>query len=230
MLLCFHQNGWPLRACLLIISPMKTRKLHVVFLTALLTTACSDSTTTSSATDAKAVQGANCDAGENLLGNPAFTVNTVGAAPPWQSSQHAGEKSFELSLDNGTATIEKIATQPWYTMSQSQKARPLRGKIIEYSAEIKLELDDEDLAHAFKPGGGLTLTLRGDPDPVMGGDRLLESKLFEHEPHLGTWDWTPVSMRLAVPENATNLKVGFAHQANGWMAVRNPALRVCNTE
>lgn len=204
--------------------------LPVTLLTALLAAGCSDSTTTPSTAGVNAEQGASCAAGENLLGNPDFTVNAAGAAPPWHASQHAGEKSFELTLDNGTVTIEKIATQPWYTLSQSMGARALRGKVVEYSAEIKLDLDDEDLAHAFKPGGGLTLTLRGDPDPVMGGDRLLESKLFEHEPHLGNWDWTPVSMRLTMPENATSLKVGIAHQASGKMALRNPVLTICNTD
>ncbi|TXS96181.1 hypothetical protein FV139_01355 [Parahaliea maris] len=201
---------------------------------ATLLCACTDGTAPSSGTETNTASPSTgpsalqCEAGNNLLANAEFATNVAGAAPPWMSSQHAGEKSFELTLANGTAKIEKIATQPWFTLSQGLQATPLRGQTLEYSAELKLDLNEEGVNHGFKVGGGLMMTLRGDPDPVMGGDRLLASEKFEHEPHMGTWDWTPVTLRFTVPENATSVRLGFAQYANGSMEIRKPALYRCS--
>lgn len=207
---------------------MKTRLS--IALAATLLCACTDNAgpSTGPAADNSPQPGATrCGLGDNLLANTDFATNVAGAAPPWMTSQHAGEKSFELTLANGTARIEKIASQPWFTLSQGLQAMPLRGETLEYSAELKLDLHEEGVDHAFKAGGGLTMILRGDPDPVMGGDRLLASEKFEHEPHIGTWDWTPVAIRFTVPDTATSLRLGFAQYANGSMEIRNPALYRC---
>ncbi|GAB3279817.1 hypothetical protein GCM10027297_17800 [Parahaliea aestuarii] len=168
--------------------------------------------------------------GDNLLGNPDFAANASGAAPPWRSSQHAGEQSFELTYKDGTASIVKVASQPWFRLVQALPARELRGNLLRYSAELKLDLTEEGVTHGFKIGGGLVVTLRGDPDPVMGGDRLLLSEQFEHEPHLGTTDWVSVSTTFEVPANATRLQVGFAQYANGAMQIRQPAVHRCQAD
>ncbi|WP_116365934.1 hypothetical protein [Parahaliea mediterranea] len=201
---------------------MKTT-LPVAALAAFLCTACDES-------GIDTPSGALSCGGDNLLQNPAFDTNPAGAAPPWMSSQHAGEKSFELRYKDGVASIVKIATQPWFQLVQSVPVGDLRGKRLRYSAELKLDLTEEGVTHGFNVGGGLTVTLRGDPDPVMGGDRLLYSEQFEHEPHIGTTDWVSVSTDIDVPANASSLRLGFAQYANGGMEIRQPALYLCQAD
>jgi hypothetical protein len=171
---------------------------------------------------------ASCDTSSNLLRNAGFAADENGNAVPWSGAQHAGEKSFELTLDGGQARIERTGTQPWFTYTQKIPVRSLRGAVMTFAAELSGELDDDGISHAFGTGAGLTLTIWGDPDPVMGGDRVLISHRFEHDPHLGDFDWTPVQMSFTVPDNATRLRLGFAHYADGWLAVRNPGLYRCS--
>jgi hypothetical protein len=171
---------------------------------------------------------ADCYTSANLLRNPEFAVDAGGIARPWASAQHAGERSFELRLQSGAARIEKTGTQPWFSYTQIVPVRPLRGEDLVYTAEMAMALTAEGVAHGFDIGGGLVLSVWGDPDPVMGGDRLLATHLFDHEPHLGDSDWVPVHMRVRIPETATRMRVGFAQYANGWMALRNPKLFRCS--
>ncbi|MFV0276259.1 MAG: hypothetical protein ACK5HY_03610 [Parahaliea sp.] len=171
---------------------------------------------------------ASCDTSHNLVANPDFATNERGRISPWGASQHAGEHSFELTLKDGEAWISRIATQPWYTLTQTIPMAEAKGHELVYLAELKLDLNTEGLTHGFEKGGGLSVTVRGNPDPVLGGDSLLFSRRFDHEPHLGTHDWTPVMLAFQVPADATLLRVGFAHYANGTMAVRKPALYICD--
>ncbi|MCR9185129.1 MAG: hypothetical protein NXH81_07025 [Halieaceae bacterium] len=169
-----------------------------------------------------------CDMSENLLGNPGFaSEGESGSRRPWSGSQHAGEPSFTTQVDDGVLTIEKIATQPWFKFSQAPRARPLRGEQLLFQAELKLALDTHEVIHGFKRGGGAQILIWGDPDPVMGGDRLMLESTLEHEPHLGQTDWFTVRIPVSVPATATRMNVGFVHQANGVMQVRNPGLYRC---
>lgn len=195
-------------------------RLLVLMLTALLA-GCQATATDSPST-------AQCVGGENLLANPDFGASAAAAGlSPWGGSQHAGEPSFRTSADNGVLTIEKIATQPWYRLAQVPQARALRGEALVFRAEIKLALDSVNVTHSFTHGGGLQVLVWGDPDPVMGGDRLIFDSTLEHEPRLGITDWVQVSIPFTVSPTATRMSVGFVHQANGSMQVRNPELLRC---
>lgn len=193
----------------------------LVLMLAALLAGCQTTATDSAST-------AQCAGGENLLANPDFGASSTAAGlSPWRGSQHAGETSFRTSADNGVVTIEKIATQPWYRLAQVPQARALRGESLVFRAEIKLALDTENVTHNFTHGGGLQVLVWGDPDPVMGGDRLMFDSTLEHEPRLGTTDWVQVSIPFTVSSTATRMSVGFVHQANGSMQVRNPELFRC---
>ncbi|MDP4650706.1 MAG: hypothetical protein NWS56_03015 [Haliea sp.] len=193
----------------------------IVALLALLLTACQ-------AGPAVPPQANACDMSENLLGNPGFVRDELsGSMGPWSGSQHAGETSFTTSTDAGVLRVEKIATQPWFKFSQAPRARALRGEQLMFQADLKLALDTEELIHGFKRGGGAQILVWGDPDPVMGGDRLMLDSTLEHEPHLGRTDWFTVRIPISVPATATRMNVGFVHQANGVMQVRNPGLYRC---
>ncbi|MBM69420.1 MAG: hypothetical protein CME43_08085 [Haliea sp.] len=170
----------------------------------------------------------SCDLKENLLANPGFVADEAsGSLRPWSGSQHAGERSFTTEVNDGVLTIEKIATQPWFKFSQAPRARALRGEQLLFQAEFKLALDTDEVIHGFKRGGGAQILIWGDPDPVMGGDRLMLDSTLEHEPHLGQTDWFTVRIPVSVPATATRMNVGFVHQANGVMQVRNPGLYRC---
>ncbi len=179
------------------------------------------------ANDSAAVSQCSSD---NLLANTDFGSSDPAAGlSPWRGSQHAGETSFRTRVNNGELTIEKIGTQPWYRLVQAPRARDLRGESLVFRAEIRLDLTADELTHGFTHGGGLQVSVWGDPDPVMGGDRLVFSSTLEHEPRLGTTDWVEVRVPFAVPSTATRMSVGFLHQANGSMQVRNPGLYRCGS-
>ncbi len=169
-----------------------------------------------------------CDETDNLLVNPAFTESDEnGRMSPWRGSQHAGERSFMTSVSNGELTIEKIGTQPWFSLAQAPAARSLRGQQLLFRAELKLALDTEGLDGSSVAGGGQQVLIWGNLDPVLGGDSLVYSSTLEHEPRLGHTDWLPVALAFSVPEDATRMRVGFVHQANGNLSIRNPALYRC---
>lgn len=175
------------------------------------------------------VSAAQCLQGENLLANLDFGSSDPAAGlRPWSSGQHAGEKSFSTSVDNGVLTIEKIGTQPWFRFSQAPQARSLQGASLVFRSEIRLALDTDGPGHGFDPGGGLQVLVWGDPDPVTGGDRLVFDSTMAHEPRLGTTDWMEVTVAFTVPPTATRMRVGFVQQANGNMQVRNPGLFNCS--
>ncbi len=169
-----------------------------------------------------------CLQGENLLANLDFGSSDPAAGQrPWNSAQHAGEKSFSTRVDTGVLTIEKIGTQPWFRFSQALRARELQGASLVFRSEIRLALDTDGLGQGFDPGGGLQVLVWGDPDPVTGGDRLVFDSTMAHEPRLGTTDWMEVTVAFTVPPTATRMRVGFVQQANGSMQVRNPGLFNC---
>ncbi|QIB65942.1 hypothetical protein [Kineobactrum salinum] len=171
-------------------------------------------------------QASHCDETDNLLVNPSFSAEN-GRMQPWRGSQHAGEPSFETSVSNGELTIEKIGTQPWFSLAQSPAARSLRGQELLFRAELKLALDTEGLDGSSVAGGGQQVLIWGNMDPVLGGDSLVYSSTLENEPRLGHTDWLPVTLTFRVPEDATRMRVGFVHQANGNLSIRNPALYRC---
>lgn len=168
-----------------------------------------------------------CDSGENLLRNPAFLPAEGERRAPWRGAQHAGEPSFDVSASDGVLTIERVATQPWYTYAQFPPARALRGRELLFRADLQLDLDSEGWSQGLEAGGGLQVLIWGLVDPVMGGSRLVYRSSLEQEPRLGNTDWFTAELRFAVPENATRMSVGFLHQANGSFSIRDPALLDC---
>ena len=170
-----------------------------------------------------------CLQSENLLANVDFGSSAPSAnLRPWSSGQHAGEKSFSTRVDNDVLTIDRIGTQPWFRFSQTPQAMKLRGASMVFRSEIRLALDTDSPRLGFDPGGGLQVLVWGDPDPITGGDRLVFDSTMAHEPRLGTTDWMEVSVAFTVPPTATRMRVGFVHQANGSMQVRNPGLFNCS--
>ncbi len=170
-----------------------------------------------------------CQAGENLIDNPGFVQDQRGRRSPWSASQHAGEPSFEINaIGEGSIEILKTGSQPWFLLSQHIPIDRVRGHTLVYSAELKLNLNDKGLKHAFGAGGGLSVVVHGAPGSGPDHNGILLRERFEHEPHIGQHDWTRVETRFTVPIDANRLRIGIADFANGSMAVRKPRLSICD--
>ncbi|HIO97866.1 MAG TPA: hypothetical protein EYG71_08080 [Leucothrix sp.] len=162
----------------------------------------------------------------NLLKNPKFTQDQSANKPlDWLVAQHIGEPAFDLTVENGIATVKKVSEQPWFTLSQNIDVLAILNKTIEISADLKLNLT-ESKAHAFKAGGGLQVLIYGKPDDPLGSEQLAFESTLDNEPRLGVSDWKTATIILTIPKNATKMTFGFLHQANGEMSIRNPSLRI----
>jgi hypothetical protein len=170
-----------------------------------------------------AVQAESCAMiGENFLLDPSFTErNDKGQLAHWKSLQHAGENSFERTIENAELTVTKIGTQPWFMFRQSIPADALADKKLAFNAELKFDLQPPAMASMFTLGGGLMLTAKPGPS----GRPLLRSRL-NHEPRMGKHDWHPVQVVVQVPRRTRMIDLGFALQADGTLQVRQPSLRL----
>lgn len=160
--------------------------------------------------------------GENFLLDPGFTGrNDLGYLTHWKSLQHAGENSFDVAIENGELTITKTGTQPWFMFRQSIKAEQLAGKKLAFEAELKFDLQPPAVASMFTMGGGLQLAAK----PGSSGRPLLRSSM-NHEPRLGKVDWHAVQVIVQLPRRTSLIELGFAHQADGILQVRQPSFRL----
>jgi hypothetical protein len=169
----------------------------------------------------KAVETPGCDyTSENLLDDPIFeTLDAPKSRRRWQFSEHAAGKSFEYGASDGVLTIEQQGIEPWGMVKQTVNSKPLRGRLLEFKAELKLDLDPPAQPHGFTLGGGLSIMAKSN-------NRLQLSSAMDHEPHMGKHDWFTARVVTAMPRQMNFLQVGFLHQAGGVMQVRNPSLRV----
>lgn len=170
-----------------------------------------------------------CENQPNLLQNAEFSMpGAYGAPQHWELSQHAGQAAYKLTTDNGEVHIEKYAQQHWMLLSQGLRDFNFEGENLTLSAEIKLNLQSaaEDI-QSFKAGGGLSIIIRGVDPNRPGPLKVMYISSLEHEPHLGETDWSHVSVMFTVPQGALSMQVGFLHQAEGDMSIRQPRLQVC---
>ena len=153
-----------------------------------------------------------CAVSENLVQDPAFAQLGESRAA-WRMTQHAGETSFAVTVNEGALQIERIASQPWMLFFQDIQDERLRGATVRYSAELKANLPAEPKLHGFEHKGGLYTQ--------VGRQR---STLAEHEPNQGVWDWQIFSTDLALGSRDNKIRLGFNHQAGGTLWARNPSL------
>jgi hypothetical protein len=160
----------------------------------------------------------------NLLQDPMFIQrNPTGVFQYWASSQHAGEPSFELEFDSGELTINKTGTQPWFYFRQNIAVEQLVGKKLALTAELKLDMEPQQRRQGFVVGGGIKMVARSSS---LQGRKLLLRSVLDHEPHAGKTDWYPVQVVIELPKGSSTLDVGFLHQADGTLQVRNPSLQL----
>lgn len=160
----------------------------------------------------------------NYLKDPMFVQrNPTGVFQYWASSQHSGEPSFELEFHSGELTISKTGTQPWFYFRQNIAVEELVGKKLALTAELKLDMEEQQKRQGFIVGGGIKMVARSGS---LQGRKLLLRSTLDHEPHAGKTDWYPVQVVIELPKGSSTLDVGFLHQANGTLQVRNPSLQL----
>ena len=191
------------------ISHARTLRLCHASLLVLVLAACGEPAADSSC---KAVGG-------NLLQDTLFTtLGAPRAQRQWHSSEHSAKGSFSYGAAEGVLTIEQKGLEPWMILTQSQDAGLLAGEVVEFSADLKLDLAAPERAHGFKLGGGLALLAKNN-------GKLVVNSMLDHEPRMGIHDWQTARLVVALPMMIDYLRVGFLHQAGGVMLVRNPVLR-----
>ena len=160
----------------------------------------------------------------NVLADPQFSaLDAPRKERFWRYSQHAENIAFSYDAKNGTLTFIKTGAEPWALLSQTLDAEALRGKRVEFSANLKLDLSEPNDAHVLGHGGGLVLLGRQVDE---NGSKIRLSSSLEHEPRMGTHDWQRVTVVEDVPKRISHLYAGFLHRADGTIRVRDPALRV----
>ena len=161
--------------------------------------------------------------GDNYIQDADFALEAADVRSRfWTRAQHAGERSFEATFDEGVLTIKKVDIQPWYYFRQRIDAEELQGKTLAFTAEMELDLTEPAVPAFDVVGGGLYVAVRSSSRKM-----LLQSEL-ENEPRIGKTDWTPMQYVFKVHPRATSIEVAFAHIAEGSMRVRNPSLMEVN--
>jgi hypothetical protein len=161
--------------------------------------------------------------GDNLIKNPLFSAKTTrGSLKHWTTAQHAGENSYQYTVDNGELSISKIGTQPWFVFKQRMDTPTLAGKKLAFYAELKLDLRSPAIEQAPPIGGGLSLTAKAGTN---GQGKILMAATLLNEPRLGKVDWHPVQVVVELPAKTQSVILGGLQQADGSMKIRNPKLQ-----
>ena len=161
-----------------------------------------------------------------LLQDPGFhRIEGRHAEPLWRLTQHAGPVSYTAKAEQGVVRIERVGGEPWGHFAQVLEDDGLAGQWLEFSAELRAELDDS-YGEPMQPTG-LAVLVRGrlPADPPMLGMRILHASDVDFDLQPGSHGWRRHVYRFQVPE-AVSLQVKLAVQLThgGWIEMRNPSL------
>jgi hypothetical protein len=138
-------------------------------------------------------------------------------APGWSFIQHAGEQSFEFTIDDQVAKdgknslrIKRTGTQPFGEVLQTIKADRFRGKRVRLTAFLRLDNVD---AYGRRRASGAVLILRSDG---VGGRTFDDMR---DRPLSGTKPWTEVSVEIDVPPTASRIDFGAGLTGSGTLWV-----------
>lgn len=164
--------------------------------------------------------------------NPGFEFDYERGRPRgWLINQHAGDKTYIVETKpDGVLEINNFGKQYWMSLIQRFPAEQLVGQEIEFSVEIKLNLDPSDWLATLEPGGGLNIVVRGTEPGGHNRKALLYRSVMPNEPRHGQVDWHRISHQFTIPEGANLLELGFLHQAHGEMWLRDPQVKLVNPQ
>lgn len=153
-----------------------------------------------------------CAAVDIPLVNAGFEAPATGPkAPGWVPTQHWGlQKNYEWSVDTGNASegkssyrIKRLSEQSFGMIQQPVRVDAFAGKTLEFSAMLKT--DD------VGPEGWLLVV------NVENRNAILEQ--IRSEPVTGKQNWKRNSVRIKLPPDAFELKLGIMllDAGTGWV-------------
>jgi hypothetical protein len=126
----------------------------------------------------------------------------------WFTYQHAGDKSYEFTLDtvepHGGARslrIHNIGPEPYGAVAQTFEVAPYQGKVARYSAWLRTR----DVTDG---GAGLTLI-------ALKGSAIMNQNFMTGSAVKGTTGWTRFTITLPIPSGAERLEIGAMQQGKG---------------
>ena len=158
---------------------------------------------------------AKCQTSQNLLIDVEFDDLIAGA---WYYTQHAGERSFDISSQQGLLSITRVGKEPWMILKQRvelPETGPNLTRTIIMSSDLKGQVETEPLLHGFEHVAGLFLQPSKSPR---------SARLADHQPNQGVWDWQRFEVSVPVRPGSDQVQAGFIHQAGGSLWARNPSL------
>jgi hypothetical protein len=180
-------------------------KYLTIFAATLLAACGSGNPSPDTATKPKSVPQAS-GSGAALV-NPDFEQIGGDGIPGWVTVQHAGPSSYSMSIDaegayagRGSFHMKRTLPQVYGSLEQTLDARPYGGKTLELSAMLKTQ-------GVGAEGWKLYITAQ------LPGAMAYSSGLT------GNADWKRDAVKLRMPANAQQLKVGVTllDAGEGWM-------------
>lgn len=172
-----------------------------------------------------------------FLMNAEFTPDGAGKLPHWALSQHSSNTSYALSLEEQGVVIERTGVEPWGKLRQNfsrADIKPLLGKTLAFSAELKGSFTDE-YGEPMEPPA-LTVLVKGvrKGTPAMMGSSVVLSEKAQMTAVPGEHDWQRYSVTFTLPAadlvQGTQLEVAILHTMGGKLYARGPALTEVSTE
>ncbi len=153
-----------------------------------------------------------CGATDIALVNPGFEAPASGPkAPGWVPTQHWGpQKNYEWSVDTTSASegkasyrIKRLSPQAFGMIQQQTAVQSFAGKTLEFSAMLKTE--------EVGPEGWLLVA------NIESRNAILEQ--VRSAPVTGKQDWKRHTVRIKLPADAFELKLGIMllDAGTGWV-------------
>lgn len=141
------------------------------------------------------------------------------AFPGWVTMQHAGEKSYEFSLDETVAIegrrslrIVNVGREPFGLVAQRLDAREVRGRRVRASAAMRLQ---------GVAGRGASLNLRAERSGAIVAHEFMRDRRLR-----GDREWQRVVIEMAVPADASEVELSAVLQGTGTLWVDDVRLEV----
>ena len=143
--------------------------------------------------------------------NPGFESDirrADGGAEGWSGTQHAGEMSYRFTVDpaikrSGTRSmrVDNVGGEPYGAIEQAVSVASLAGRKVRFSGWLKTRGAD---------GVGASLMMLVD-----GSGGILANNFMAGSEATGSREWQRYSITLAIPTNASGLRVGVMLQGAG---------------
>lgn len=168
-----------------------------------------------------------------VIKNANFTDVTAGKLNHWALLQHAGNKSYELSVADSILTITRTGTEPWGKLRQiltKEDVAPLMGRTLRFSADIKTMFSNNDSSMIAEPA--LKILVKGlkKGTPAMLGRSSVLSEKTPIPTAVGETPWQRIAVTFTLPEDGeiqnVDLEVAFLMTMWGQLQIRAPSLVV----